>query len=306
MTKQPFFSVVIPLYNRADCIGGTLRSIIDQTFGDYEVIVVDDGSEDSPQEAVERVRDSRIRLVSQPNSGGSAARNKGIDLAVGKYIAFLDSDDRFLPTHLEAMHRALSDDTTLNLSVYSPVIVDRGAGKTFVKPPRSIGPEEDMSDYVMRDRGFVQTSGLVVPSAVAKKVRYRTGLPFGQDTDFAVRLFRAGCKFQMLETPTVIWNDVEDPKRVSASRKGNRVIGWLEEMKPLISRKAYLGYRGWHVAKGLAPRQPVLALTYYFTALINGCYGPKLAMVVMLQIVLPVHSYRRFSDFVIGFTRREA
>ncbi|MBZ5763441.1 glycosyltransferase [Rhizobium sp. VS19-DR104.2] len=304
MDKSPFFSVVVPLYNRVDCIVATLQSVLDQSFGDFEIVVVDDGSIDEPRTTVDAMGDPRIRFFSQVNAGGSAARNKGIDLARGHYIAFLDSDDRFLPNHLETMHDVLSRNPQSDLSIYSPVIVDRGDGKTFVKPPRAIGVNEDMADYVMRDRGFIQTSGLVVPREIAAKVRYRTGLPFGQDTDFAVRLFRAGSRFQMTETPTVVWNDAVDPKRVSAARKGHRIIGWLEEMKPLISRKAYLGYRGWHVAKGLAPQQPSLAMRYYLSALFSGCYGPKLAFAVLLQIALPDEYYRRFSDLVIGLARR--
>jgi glycosyltransferase involved in cell wall biosynthesis len=305
MGTSPFFSVVIPLYNRADCIVETLQSVLDQSFVDFEIVVVDDGSNDQPRPVIDALSDPRIRFFSQPNSGGSAARNKGIDLARGHYIAFLDSDDRFLPAHLETMHRALSHNQGSALSIYSPVIVDRGEGKTFVKPPRAIGVDEDMADYVMRDRGFIQTSGLVVPRDIAAKVRYRMGLPFGQDTDFAVRLFRAGSRFQMTDTPTVIWNDGVDPNRVSAARKGHRVSGWLEEMRPLISRKAYLGYRGWHVAKGLAPTQPLLAMKYYLVAISSGCYGAKLAIAILMQIALPDAYYRRLSDFLIGFVRQK-
>ena len=304
MTRTPFFSVVIPLYNRAAILARTLTSILNQTFSDFEIVIVDDGSSDNPEEAINSLHDPRVRFVVQSNSGGSAARNRGIDLATGRYIAFLDSDDQFLPVHLEKMYEILAHELTGHLAVYSPVIVDRGAGRQFVKPPRPIGKTEDMADYVMRDRGFVQTSGLVVPRELAKSVRYRLGLPFGQDTDFAVRLFRAGCKFQMLDEPTVVWNDIEDPKRVSASRKGARVIDWLEDMKPLISRQAYLGYRGWHVAKGVAPNRPLLATKYYMIAVLNACYGPKLALTVLMQIALPERIYRRCSDLVISLARR--
>ncbi|WFU07159.1 glycosyltransferase (plasmid) [Rhizobium sp. CB3171] len=306
MNATPFFSVVIPLYNRADVVGATLHSVLNQTFSDFEVVVVDDGSSDNPSEIISQLDDRRIRFVSQPNAGGSAARNKGIDLANGRFIAFLDSDDEFKPTHLERMHEILRHDATLPLAVYSPVIVDRGSGRSFVKPPRPIAAGEDMADYVMRDRGFVQTSGLVVPTKVARTVKYRVGLPFGQDTDFAVRLFRAGCRFQMLGQPTVIWRDIEDPRRVSASRKGARVVGWLEEMRPLISRKAYLGYRGWHVAKGIAPSSPLRACNYYLIALLSGCYRPKLALAILMQIALPERIYRRFSDIIISVFRRNA
>jgi len=187
-----------------------------------------------------------------------------------------------------------------NTVAYSPIIVDRGEGRTFIKPPRALGEHEAMADYVMRDRGFVQTSGLVVPTDIARKVRYRLGLPFGQDTDFAIRLDLAGCKFRMAKAPSVIWNDVFDPARVSAARKGHRVIDWLEEMKPIVSEKAYLGYRGWHVAKGIAPSRPFLACKYFAVAVMKGCYRPKLAIAILLQIVLPTSLYRFLSDKVVS------
>lgn len=293
------FSVVIPLYNRADVLAATLQSVFDQTCQDFEIVIVDDGSKDDPQTVVASIADPRIRLIRQDNAGGSAARNRGIDEARGRYIAFLDSDDRFLPDHLASLAESLegADDKQI---VFSPVIVDRGDGISFIKPPRAIGADESMADYLMRDRGFVQTSGLVVPAAMAKQVKYRLGLPFAQDTDFAIRLEQAGGRFRMTETPTAVWTDVVDPRRVSALRKGNLVAEWLEQMRPHISRKAYLGYRGWHVAKGIAPSAPLKAARYYSVAVANGCYGAKLCAVVLMQIVLPNHLYQRIANGVVA------
>jgi glycosyltransferase involved in cell wall biosynthesis len=297
---HPFFSVVIPLYNRRNIIAKTLDSVLSQTYDSFEIVLVDDGSGDHPEEVISQLNEPRIRLIRQENAGGSAARNRGIDEARGAYIAFLDSDDAFLPDHLASMKSLI--DGTENTAAYSPIIVDRGNGKTFIKPPRPLGKDEAMADYLMRDRGFVQTSGLVVPTEVARKVRYRLGLPFGQDTDFAIRLHLAGCRFVMSRQASVIWNDAFDPARVSSARKGHRVIDWLEEMKPFISTKAYLGYRGWHVAKGIAPKNPLLAIYYYFQALLKGCYRPKLAVAVLLQIVLPTTLYRNVADRIVGVT----
>ena len=80
------YSVVIPLYNKEHYIAGTLRSVLTQTFPDYEVIVVDDGSTDHSLQACKEVRSDKIRVVQQVNQGVSAARNKGIELAAGEYI----------------------------------------------------------------------------------------------------------------------------------------------------------------------------------------------------------------------------
>lgn len=99
---MPLFSVVVPLYNKADTIERTLRSVAEQFFRDFEVVVVDDGSNDNGAEIVSRFKGiENLRLVSQVNAGVSATRNKGVVESRGKYIAFLDADDEWKPTFLK-------------------------------------------------------------------------------------------------------------------------------------------------------------------------------------------------------------
>lgn len=98
----PLFSVVIPLYNKEDTIIRTLTSVNDQTLHDYEVIVVDDGSLDNGAKLVESFsQDKTIRLIRQKNAGVSAARNRGVREARGRFIAFLDADDEWKSGFLE-------------------------------------------------------------------------------------------------------------------------------------------------------------------------------------------------------------
>ena len=94
-------SVVIPLYNKVAYIRRTLDSVASQTYGDFEAIVVDDGSTDGGGETVAGYPDRRIRLVRQQNAGPGAARKRAIAEARGEYIAFLDADDEWEPTFLE-------------------------------------------------------------------------------------------------------------------------------------------------------------------------------------------------------------
>jgi glycosyltransferase involved in cell wall biosynthesis len=98
----PTVSVIIPTYNRAHLIGRSIQSVLDQTYRDFEIIVVDDGSTDNTEEIVKRFNDDRIRYIKHDtNRGAGAARNTGIKAARGKYIAFHDSDDECLPEKLE-------------------------------------------------------------------------------------------------------------------------------------------------------------------------------------------------------------
>src|SRR5687767_13189801 len=97
MESTPLVSVIIPTYNRASVVCRAIDSVLGQTYGNIEVIVVDDGSTDETLERLHSYGD-RIRVLTQANAGPSVARNRGIAVATGGIVAFLDSDDYWLPT----------------------------------------------------------------------------------------------------------------------------------------------------------------------------------------------------------------
>jgi len=106
--EGPLVSVVIATYNRAHAVGRAIRSALAQTFDDFEIIVVDDGSADDTAEVVQRIEDPRIRFLRhEGNLGPSAARNTGIRASRGTYVALLDSDDEWLPEKLDRQVKAL-------------------------------------------------------------------------------------------------------------------------------------------------------------------------------------------------------
>lgn len=294
----PKISVVIPNYNRARTIVAAVQSVLDQDYTNFEVVVVDDGSTDDSLTQLATVDDRRLRVLRRANGGASSARNYGIRSAVGRYVAFLDSDDRFLPHHLSVMNALLDADETT--AAYSPVIADRGGGRWIVKPPRPIGAGEDMACYLMCDRGFVQTSGLVVPRAIAGRVLYREDVSFGDDVDFAVRLQLAGCRFRMSDAPSVVWADDVRPDRLSHAGQMVDSIGWLNDLRPHIPDMAYRGYMGWHVAKGMMRRNPLRSTALYLRALFGRSYNPRMAAVIFLQIYVPQSWYRALADRMIA------
>ncbi|MDB5735130.1 MAG: hypothetical protein JWN16_1767 [Alphaproteobacteria bacterium] len=298
----PFFSVVIPVYNRAHDLGRAIESVLAQTCQDFEILVVDDGSKDDPETVAESFGDPRIRFIHQENEGGGIARNTGIDAAIGHYVAPLDSDDIFLPHHLAAMKALLEG--TRDLIGYARVVVDRGDGKTFLKPPRGIAPGEDMGEYLLCDRGFVPTITIVIPRSLAQRVRYHVNLRPAEDTDFAMRLALAGGRFQMVEQPGAVWNDIPDPKRTSASAGTLRMATWLKQMKPRMTARAWYGARGWAFAKLVArERGRFAALLLTLEAIVRRCYAPRLALVVLLQVLLDARQYRMLADQAIKWLR---
>ena len=100
-------SVIVPTYNRARMVVESVESVLAQSFSDFEVIVVDDGSTDTTREVISAFTDDRIHYIYQDNRGRSAARNRGIEASEGEYLAFLDSDDLFLPEKLEVQTATL-------------------------------------------------------------------------------------------------------------------------------------------------------------------------------------------------------
>jgi len=104
---MPKISVVIPAYNAAKTIKETIQSVLNQTFTDFELIIINDGSQDATLEIVESIPDPRIRLFCYPNAGPTVSRNRGIFQAVGDYISFIDADDLWTPDKLESQFNAL-------------------------------------------------------------------------------------------------------------------------------------------------------------------------------------------------------
>ncbi len=111
MSESPFFSVIIPTYNRSEWISDTIQSVLDQRESSFEIIVIDDGSTDDTKQVVESISDPRIRYFFQSNAERGAARNKGVQLSRGIYVHFLDSDDRFFQDHLAEARRQLDEES---------------------------------------------------------------------------------------------------------------------------------------------------------------------------------------------------
>jgi glycosyltransferase involved in cell wall biosynthesis len=106
---MPLISVVIPVYNGEKTIRETIESVLNQSFQDFELIVINDGSQDSTLEIVCSIKDPRLQVFSCSNAGLATSRNRGIARAVGEYISFIDADDLWTPDKLEAQLKALKD-----------------------------------------------------------------------------------------------------------------------------------------------------------------------------------------------------
>lgn len=132
---NPFFTIVIPAYNRAKELPETIKSVQNQTFTNWELIVVDDGSTDNTKTVVEGMNDIRVKYFWQKNAERSAARNTGARLAQGTYICFLDSDDKFLPNHLETLRNCEQIEKKLKVLAFTNCrVIKNGVDTNFEIP----------------------------------------------------------------------------------------------------------------------------------------------------------------------------
>ena len=301
----PFFSVVIPLYNRADIVGDTIRSVQAQDWQDFEIVVIDDGSRDDPAPVIDAIGDPRVRYIRQDNAGGGAARNHGIKAARGRYIAFLDSDDLFLPGKLSIMAQALKDDDGRTV-LYSRMKVDRGVDRYWIRPDRGIRDGEDVGEYLFCANQFMQTSTMVVPSEMARKVLFDPALKKGQDLDFCVRLQGAGARFKMIDEPLTVWLDATEDGRTSYVRGYETSLDWLDRCGHMLTDRARRGYRATVLAYHMAPVRPVAALRDLVIGMFAGGVPPRVVARQILRSYLPKPLYRSLVNlFVLRFGKGE-
>ena len=189
----PLASVVIPAYNAAPYIAATLDSVFKQTFTDFEVLVVNDGSPDTPAlEMALRPYEPRIRYLRQENRGPSSARNAGIMAAAGKYVAFLDSDDFYLPEHLAKQIGALEAKPTLQMVYANGIYLrdDTPVGILFDNSPQTLPVDLDCLLY---ERSTVITSSAVVlRESLVKAGLFDEQLRRCEDYDLWLRLVLSG------------------------------------------------------------------------------------------------------------------
>ena len=217
------FSVVIPLYNKAHYIESTIRSVLNQTCTDYEVIVVDDGSKDNSLELARKYESDRVRVIAQENQGVSVARNTGIEHARGKFIAFLDADDQWQANYLATI-QGLTDQFPESDIFVTAYTVDMGNGKvhysTRLEPETGCLPSYWLT--LARGYDFVWTSATVIRrSALIRAGLFKPGEKIGQDLDMWARVARLNPKVAYSNKLCVYYN------RAAESNARTRVrVAW--------------------------------------------------------------------------------
>ncbi|GGW22053.1 glycosyltransferase family 2 protein [Arenibacter certesii] len=253
------FSIIIPLYNKELSIYNTIQSVLNQTFEEFEIVIVNDGSTDKSVNIVEGFKDKRIRLIPQKNQGVSAARNTGIKEAKYEWIAFLDADDLWMAHHLETLKKMII--VYPYLKVFST---------SYILSNKTLPRKEDNSILVIKDYfkevfkfHFFWTSVTCIHNSVFNSIgTFNINLSRGEDLELWARIGRK-YEFGRSKRITAIYRmDAENKISVGKSKYNKSFLS-------VINLNGTYGYERRYLKKLLFQRIKTNIKTYDLKGLIN-------------------------------------
>jgi GalNAc5-diNAcBac-PP-undecaprenol beta-1,3-glucosyltransferase len=277
---SPFFSIIIPTYNRADLVAATLRSVQTQDFADFEVLVVDDGSKDNTAEVVRPfIADTRFRYLPKTNAERGAARNYGLDQAQGEYVIFLDSDDLFHPAHLATLYAATSGMQPRPNFIATKYDFDRD-GK---RRPSDLG-ERPAGPLGFED--FLQGNALACNVCIRRQnqrlFRFEEDRRYAaiEDWMFMLQNTQHGDEVQLVDAVTLTMND-HDQRSMRADNQGliqrlELAAGWMQQ----------------HLEMTYAQRRRLLGRVYYLCAIHAYADGQRRQALHYTQRAAPGLGYK--------------
>lgn len=270
---HPTVSIVLPTYNRVALIGRSIRSVLNQTYRDFELIVVDDGSTDATMEEVQRIHDPRMRTIRiAENRGAGAARNVGMRHAAGRFVAFQDSDDEWVPVKLERHMRVFETCAPTVGVVYSDMLRIRRDGSTHYHRSPTIIPgvlvDPRTRAYHVSRLGIQST--VIRRECLAHAGDFNEAFPALEDLELFLRLSRH-TQFHHLTTPLVKYYETDGlSNNMPAKRAARRLLLALyraeleqEDMAFVLRESAALGLDEARTADGStapAPRDTAAGL----------------------------------------------
>ena len=183
--NSPFFSIIIPTFNRAHLLVRAIESVVGQTYSGWELLVIDDGSTDETERVVREFEDTRIHYFYKSNGGESSARNYGLSRAAGQYICLLDSDDYYYPEHLEVCYRAIAGQD-FPTAVFRTGMVYEGQGSQRQTP--FFQPESGIHPIQFFALNFCGVNSLCLHRKIFEKHLFDPSFVLFPDTHFLLRV----------------------------------------------------------------------------------------------------------------------
>lgn len=226
-----FFSIIIPLYNKEKFLKSTLESVFQQTFTDYEIIIVNDGSTDKSIEIIESFQNIKIKVYNQKNQGVSSARNLGIENSTAEYCCFLDADDIWKPNHLESLFQLIQKypDAGLYCNRYEILISKNKKIKT------KFDFEESFKGYLndFFKSSYIDRVALTSATCIPKKTYYKLGgfdtkISSGEDLDYWIRI-GINSKVAISNQVTLLYNFIIENNSLSKTNIKKKSLPDLEK-----------------------------------------------------------------------------
>lgn len=231
------FSVIVPLYNKELSVKNTIQSVLNQTYGNFEIIIVNDGSTDGSLRVVKSIDDARIRLTDKPNGGVSSARNRGIEEAKYEWIAFLDGDDIWKESHLGTLQSLIKQFPEDKVFCTSYIRSNQ------VMPANTDDSVSIIADYFNEAHTlFFWTSVACIHRSVLQKVGvFNESLNRGEDLELWTRIGRE-YRFIKSNSITAVYRiEAENRSNQSFNLDRSRVFNY--EFKDCSSKSEYLYYK---------------------------------------------------------------
>ena len=224
------FSVIMPVYNRADLVGRAIKSVIAQSRSDWEIILVDDGSSDDIKKALDEFsQDNRITIIHQENRGVSAARNRAVKMAKGRHLCFLDADDLWYENHLQTMHELIKEYPDAGFfGTCADILLPGGKIKTstdYFNEKKDILYTDNFFKAYNEDKRakMFQMSTSCIPAGVIERLGgFKEGCRMGEDLELSLRI-AAYYPYVLTKKTTALYNRMES----TASKDGAFDVDWF-------------------------------------------------------------------------------
>jgi glycosyltransferase involved in cell wall biosynthesis len=302
---NPYFSIIIPLYNREKTISRAIESILNQTFHSFELIIVDDCSIDQSAKIVQKfqIHDPRIKYVkNEINQERCISRNKGIQISSGKYICFLDSDDYYLPNHLDTFYTKILKKKEPKAFFFTSAWDESEAGQRTERVCPEIG---SMNLYHYFLNYTVNPQRWCVERSVAESILFDPEIVICEDLDFSLRTVQAGIQIIQIPLQTTVYVATADSFTHGDSQKWEKVLFYLNRIfsKPKLKKslpskdvKRLLSMCFYHLA-AKANRSQQKSKTIYFALkslfLFPNGYklGVRKDLLVLIVVSIPFYSF---------------
>lgn len=277
--QNPFFSIVIPTYNRAHTISRSLESVLKQDYSDWEVIIIDDASKDNTKEVVENFKEARFKYFrNENNSERSISRNRGIESSTGTYICFLDSDDYFLPDHLSSFYQSIHEQKDPVAFYFSDILTEKN-NEIQKRVREDIKKYGHIVPYLLQN--FLVPAQVCFHSAILKKHKFDENVNILVFEDFEFWL-RVAAEFPVVPTNKYTAVEVYHEGN-STSRKNNVAINQLNGLDVVFSNRSISR----HIPNAL--KNEAYGHRYYLKAMYHESVGENWEMMIALIKSIALH-----------------